>query len=85
MTGGVGFDAIIGQKEVPNPKRLDLKGDLNRFVNLPKEDASITDPNDLTPLKLDTLWVVPKGGEYFFSPSLKVLRSSKVSYPGQDD
>ncbi|KAI0636146.1 peroxidase TAP [Trametes polyzona] len=54
-----GFDPIIGQ--AADPKSRSLVG---------------TDPNNQSAsLNLPTEWVVPKGGEYFFSPSIPALRS----------
>lgn len=54
-----GFDAIIGQ----------TNGDVPRSI-------VGTDPNNQSAnLTLPTEWVVPKGGEYFFTPSIPVLSS----------
>lgn len=40
----------------------------------PDRKLSGIDPNDPSfELKLDDQWVVPRGGEYFFTPSLKGL------------
>jgi hypothetical protein len=42
----------------------------------PGRDLGITgyDPNDpKAVLKLDAEWIIPRGGEYFFSPSIKGL------------
>ena len=53
-----GFDPIIGQDA--NPTARELEG---------------WNPNSQsTELKLSAQWVVPKGGEYFFSPSLVALK-----------
>ena len=55
-----GFDPIIGQDTDPTARTL-----------------SGTDPNNQTnQLKLSTQWVVPRGGEYFFSPSIPALKST---------
>ncbi|CAA7264490.1 unnamed protein product [Cyclocybe aegerita] len=41
----------------------------------PNRELSGYDPNDPSKvLKLDDLWVVPRGGEYFFSPSIKAMK-----------
>ncbi|KAI0706756.1 hypothetical protein C8T65DRAFT_651892 [Cerioporus squamosus] len=54
-----GFDPIIGQQS-----------------DLAIRTLSGTDPNNQgANLSLPTEWVVPKGGEYFFSPSISALRS----------
>ncbi|PIL28565.1 hypothetical protein GSI_08606 [Ganoderma sinense ZZ0214-1] len=59
-----GFDPIIGQnKDGPNgvgPRSM---------VGANPSDQSAT-------LSLPVEWVVPKGGEYFFSPSISVLRDT---------
>ena len=58
-----GIDPIIGQLSPieKNPGSRSLQG---------------TDPNNATgELALPINWVVPKGGEYFFSPSIPVLKS----------
>ncbi|TCD63946.1 hypothetical protein EIP91_004756 [Steccherinum ochraceum] len=55
-----GFDAVIGQNQLDSSSR------------------SITgvDPkNQSTQLSLPALWVLPKGGEYFFSPSIPALKN----------
>lgn len=55
-----GFDPIIGQ--APDPASFTLVG---------------TDPKSQNkPLPLHTQWVVPKGGEYFFSPSITSLKET---------
>ncbi|KIL56434.1 hypothetical protein M378DRAFT_133842 [Amanita muscaria Koide BX008] len=55
-----GFDAIIGQ---PPPGQV--------------RTLSGTDPDaPSTLLTLPVLWVVPRGGEYFFSPSIKGLKET---------
>ncbi|KAM6499969.1 hypothetical protein JOM56_005477 [Amanita muscaria] len=55
-----GFDAIIGQ--APAGQTRSLSG---------------TDPdNPATSLTLPVLWVVPRGGEYFFSPSINALKGT---------
>lgn len=54
-----GFDPIIGQQS-----------------DLAIRTLSGTDPNNQTAtLSLPAEWVVPKGGEYFFSPSIPALRT----------
>ncbi|KAL6720877.1 dye-decolorizing heme-containing peroxidase [Lecanora helva] len=55
-----GFDPIIGQSNDPN--LFELSG---------------VDPNNqATQTKLPTQWVVPKGGEYFFTPSITSLKDT---------
>ncbi|MCJ1240810.1 hypothetical protein MMC14_008814 [Varicellaria rhodocarpa] len=55
-----GFDAIIGQAPDAGPRTL-----------------SGTNPNSQsTELALNADWVVPKGGEYFFSPSIPALKGT---------
>ncbi|OCH94868.1 peroxidase TAP [Obba rivulosa] len=57
-----GFDPIIGQATDPSSRTL-----------------SGTNPNaQSNTLALPTQWVVPKGGEYFFSPSIPALKSTLV-------
>lgn len=54
-----GFDPIIGQTSNQTIRTL-----------------SGTDPNNQgAELSLTAEWVVPKGGEYFFSPSIPALRT----------
>lgn len=54
-----GFDPIIGQTNDDSVRTL-----------------AGTDPNNQTAeLSLPTDWVLPKGGEYFFSPSIPALRT----------
>jgi hypothetical protein len=56
-----GFDAIIGQITTDLPPRV-LSG---------------TDPKNQAPfLTLNEQWVVTRGGEYFFSPSISALRET---------
>ena len=55
-----GFDPIIGQTTNMAPRML-----------------SGTNPNSQgTELTINTQWVVPKGGEYFFSPSIPALKKT---------
>jgi len=55
-----GFDAIIGQAADPTSRTI-----------------TGVDPNaQTTTLPLPTEWVVPKGGEYFFSPSIPALTTT---------
>ncbi len=55
-----GTDAIIGQASDPSSRSI-----------------SGTDPNQPGNfLKLPAEWVVPQGGEYFFSPSISALRNT---------
>ncbi len=55
-----GFDAIIGQATDETSRTI-----------------AGTDPlNSTGTLHLPTEWVVPRGGEYYFSPSLPALRST---------
>ncbi|KAJ2930780.1 dyp-type peroxidase, partial [Candolleomyces eurysporus] len=56
-----GVDPIIGQ----------LRGQTDRG------QMSGTNPNTpATPVSLNDIWVIPRGGEYFFSPSIKALRET---------
>ena len=55
-----GIDPIIGQSADPTARTM-----------------SGTDPNNQTrQLQLPDQWVVPRGGEYFFSPSIPALKST---------
>lgn len=54
-----GFDPIIGVSPADDPRIME--------GHIPDQERSI--------LNLSTdLWVVPRGGEYFFSPSISALR-----------
>ncbi|MCJ1244609.1 hypothetical protein MMC30_001807 [Trapelia coarctata] len=55
-----GFDPIIGQ--AANPSSRTLVG-----TNPQSQSKELT---------LNTQWVVPKGGEYFFTPSIKALKET---------
>lgn len=60
-----GIDPIIGQISPVNQN------------NPPSRSLVGTDPNDQAhSLELPINWVVPKGGEYFFSPSISALKST---------
>ncbi|TCD63943.1 hypothetical protein EIP91_004753 [Steccherinum ochraceum] len=59
-----GFDAIIGQNKDDQSSRTITGVD-------PKAQT--------TSLQLPTDWVVPKGGEYFFSPSIPALKTKFAS------
>lgn len=59
-----GFDAIIGQNN-DGPNGLGPRS----MVGTNPKDQSAT-------LSLPTEWVVPRGGEYFFSPSIPALRNT---------
>jgi len=59
-THGPGFDAIIGQAADGGVRQLDIKGGANDGA------GSLT---------LLTEWVISKGGEYFFSPSIPTLKN----------
>jgi len=70
-----GLDPIIGQKNV-DPAALALdptKDDHADIGSFPGEET--------TPLTIPREFVVSRGGEYFFSPSLDALRSNKFSLP----
>ena len=57
-----GFDPIIGQNGVDNIRLRSMTG---------------VHPNNTgEAFMLPTDWVIPKGGEYFFSPSIAALRST---------
>ena len=57
-----GFDPIIGQVQ-----------------DITSRTLTGTNPNDQnTSLTLPTEWVVPKGGEYFFVPSITALQNKFV-------
>jgi deferrochelatase/peroxidase EfeB len=59
-----GFDAIIGAA-------------IGATDQVETRTISGTNPNDTTaPLSLTQDWVVPKGGGYFFSPSIPALRET---------
>ena len=36
--------------------------------------------NPAKPLEFDQLWVVPRGGEYFFTPSIKGLTDTIAAH-----
>ena len=55
-----GFDPIIGQTVSDGARTVSGSN--------PKAQANV--------LSLPTQWVVPKGGEYFFSPSIPALRDT---------
>ena len=60
-----GFDPIIGQPAFPDTTPINGRSLVG------------TDPkNQGASLTLTAEWVVPKGGEYFFSPSLPALKST---------
>ena len=70
-----GLDPIIGQKNV-DPAALALdptKDDHDDIGSFPGEET--------TPLTIPQEFVVSRGGEYFFSPSLAALSSNKFSSP----
>ncbi|KUJ16039.1 Dyp-type peroxidase [Mollisia scopiformis] len=60
-----GFDAIIGQAANGGPRAMDINGDTNN-------------PNSF---KLPVEWVISKGGEYFFLPSISALREEFALKP----
>jgi hypothetical protein len=60
-----GFDAIIGQQTTGGARQI-----------------LGTNPNAQgTDLTLPTQWVIPKGGEYFFSPSIPALKGTFALAP----
>ena len=71
----VGLDPIIGQKNV-DPAALALDPTKDDHVNIGSFPGQET-----TPLTIPQEFVVSRGGEYFFSPSLEALSSSKFSLP----
>ena len=74
-----GIDPIIGQQNV-DPAALALdptKGSHVDIGSFPGEET--------TPLTVPQEFVVPRGGEYFFSPSLAALASSKFSFVPEHD
>lgn len=62
-----GFDPIIGQLGQTDPKQFQLSGTNPKSQN--------------TELLLPTQWVVPKGGEYFFTPSIPALKGTFALKP----
>jgi hypothetical protein len=71
----IGLDPIIGQQNV-DPAALahdPTKDDHDDIGSFPGEET--------TPLTIPQQFVVSRGGEYFFSPSLAALSSSKFSLP----
>ena len=60
LTGGVGLDAVLGQTSDPNAT-------INMTGLFPQ------DPSRPLPMSGVNKFVVPKGGEYFFSPSMAAL------------
>jgi hypothetical protein len=60
-----GFDAIIGQAAAGVERTMDING-------------NVDNPNSL---KLPVEWVISKGGEYFFSPSISALREEFALKP----
>ena len=70
-----GKDPIIGQKTV-DPAALALDSTKDDHVNIGSFPGQET-----TPLTIPQEFVVSRGGEYFFSPSLEALSSSKFSLP----
>ena len=70
-----GLDPIIGQKNV-DPAALALDPTKDDHVNIGSFPGQET-----TPLTIPQEFVVSRGGEYFFSPSLEALSSSKFSLP----
>nr|VWP00107.1 Putative lanosterol 14-alpha-demethylase (EC [Ganoderma boninense] len=57
-----GFDPIIGQNGADSARSRSMTG-----VKPDSTNESVSLPTD---------WVIPKGGEYFFSPSISALRST---------
>lgn len=68
---GPGFDPIIG---------VSAPGQIRFVVGTNPDLANAIKPLDLVnkpqPLPLDNVWVVPRGGEYFFSPSISALQET---------
>lgn len=68
---GPGFDSIIGVNAPGKP----------RFIigTKPAEADALSTlelVNKPTELAFDNVWVVPRGGEYFFSPSISALQET---------
>lgn len=55
-----GFDPIIGQTNADGPRTT----------------LGIQPQSQSTDTTLPTEWVVPKGGEYFFTPSIPALKNT---------
>ena len=70
-----GIDPIIGQQNV-DPEALALDPTKDDHVDIGSFPGQET-----TPLTIPQEFVVSRGGEYFFSPSLEALASSKFSLP----
>ena len=69
----IGIDPIIGQQNV-DPAALALDPTKDDHVDIGSFPGQET-----TPLTVPQQFVIPRGGEYFFSPSLAALSSSKFS------
>jgi len=69
----IGIDPIIGQQNV-DPAALALDPTKDDHVDIGSFPGEET-----TPLTVPQEFVVTRGGEYFFSPSLAALSSSKFS------
>ena len=74
----IGIDPIIGQKnDDPAAVALDpTKDDRVVIGSFPGEETA--------PLTVTQEFVVTRGGEYFFSPSIAALSSNKFSGPSPD-
>lgn len=64
-----GFDPLIGQAADPTSRTL--------------SGTNKDDPNKL--LKLPAQWIINKGGEYFFTPSIPALKNNFALAEGKTE